>query len=382
MKEFSHSQIKDIYEKRIKKVVDYLIENSIGAAVFIDNESHREPAIRYFTGHSSDAVFIIYNTGSSVLIPWDIILAENFAICKKIIPFTRYKNSTIDALKANLNTQVQIKQKKVEIPPSTPYPEFLKIVDTLDEWDVRCRENGVHKMVTEMRMIKDEYEIECTREACRIGDVIFEGIQKEVSEGKIKTETDVALYIERKLRENDCERTGFDTLAAGPQRSWAIHCFPNYTSGPWPAKGLSLLDFGVVYKGYTSDQTITIAKKPLLDDQLKLIQIVQNAFDECLKLYRPNHLIKTAAEKANKIFSAYGLRMPHTLGHGIGLEIHEYPRVSASLGEDLKFQPGMILTLEPGLYDEELGGCRLENDILITEYGNEVLTHSKILVLE
>ena len=156
MKEFSHSQIKDIYEKRIKKVVDYLIENSIGAAVFIDNESHREPAIRYFTGHSSDAVFIIYNTGSSVLIPWDIILAENFAICKKIIPFTRYKNSTIDALKANLNTQVQIKQKKVEIPPSTPYPEFLKIVDTLDEWDVRCRENGVHKMVTEMRMIKDE----------------------------------------------------------------------------------------------------------------------------------------------------------------------------------------------------------------------------------
>ena len=66
MKEFSHSQIKDIYEKRIKKVVDYLNENSIGAAVFIDNESHREPAIRYFTGHSSDAVFIIYNTGSSV----------------------------------------------------------------------------------------------------------------------------------------------------------------------------------------------------------------------------------------------------------------------------------------------------------------------------
>ena len=56
--------------------------------------------------------------------------------------------------------------------------------------------------------------------------------------------------------------------------------------------------------------------------------------------------------------------------------------MSASLGEDLKFQPGMILTLEPGLYDEELGGCRLENDILITEDGNEVLTHSKILVLE
>ena len=71
--------------------------------------------------------------------------------------------------------------------------------------------------------------------------------------------------------------------------------------------------------------------------------------------------------------------MPHTLGHAIGLEIHEFPRVSTKTESLLTFQPGMILTCEPGLYHEEIGGCRLENDVLITEEGNEILTHSRII---
>ena len=71
--------------------------------------------------------------------------------------------------------------------------------------------------------------------------------------------------------------------------------------------------------------------------------------------------------------------MPHTLGHAIGLEIHEFPRVSTKMDPELHFTPGMILTLEPGLYDPKHGGCRLENDVLITEEGNEVITHSKII---
>ena len=71
--------------------------------------------------------------------------------------------------------------------------------------------------------------------------------------------------------------------------------------------------------------------------------------------------------------------MPHTLGHSIGLEIHEYPRVSLKTDSSLYFKPGMILTLEPGLYDEKLGGCRLENDVLITEDGNEVISNSRII---
>lgn len=378
MKEYSNDELKSIYAERRKKIASYLKKNEIGAAVFVDGEEHREPAIRYFTGHTSDAVLIIFENGKSVLIPWDEILAKKIAFADKVIPYTRYKNSAISAVQANLNAVKNIANMKVELPPSTNYPAFLKYIDSLPLWDVRCHENGVHQYAVELRMIKDDYEIECTKEACRVGDLIVDKILEGIKNESIKTEIDVALLIEKELRLNGCEKTGFDTLAAGPSRSWAIHAFPGYTNNPWPAEGLSILDFGVVYKGYTSDMTITIAKGSLTPNQEKMLALVQAAANECILLYRKNIPIKNAAERANEIFAASKKSMPHTLGHGIGLEIHEYPRVSTKMAENVTFQPGMIVTLEPGLYEEDSGGVRLENDVLITEEGNEVISHSKI----
>ena len=83
--------------------------------------------------------------------------------------------------------------------------------------------------------------------------------------------------------------------------------------------------------------------------------------------------------KVDKIFAKAKMKMPHSLGHGTGLEIHEAPFVRSKASLETVFQPGMIVTLEPGLYDPELGGCRYENDILITESGNGVLTQSRIV---
>lgn len=379
MTEHTHEELKKLYANRRKKLTDYLIREKVGAAVFIDNESHREPAIRYFTGHTSDAVFIIYETGKSVLIPWDEILAKKQSYCDKLIPFTKYKNNDLLAVKTNLNTNKTVKNFKVEIPPSTSYPNFLQFIDAIPGWDVRCKEGGIHDYAVSLRMIKDSYEIECTKEAARITDLIINKIEDEIRSGSIKTEMDVALLIEKECRIHGCEKTGFDTLAAGPTRSWAIHCFPNYTTAPWPAEGLSILDFGVVYNGYTSDVTLTIAKGILSEEQENLISLVQRAANECLDLYKKDVPVKNAALKADSIFATAKRKMPHTLGHGIGLEIHEFPRVSAKMTEDVVFKPGMIITLEPGLYDENLGGCRLENDVLITEEGNEVISNSRII---
>ena len=379
MKQYTNEQLKNIYRERRQKIADYLTENGTGAAVFIDNEEHREPSLRYFTGHPSDAVLIIYSTGKSVLIPWDIILAEKIASADKIIPLTKYKNDNLQAVKANLNAARGVPFMKVELPPQTSYPDFINFIDALPLWDVKCTKEGVHKYAVELRMVKDEYEIECTKEACRVGDLIIQAIEQKVQDGSIKTESDVALLIEKMLRENGCEKTGFDTLAAGPERSWAIHAFPGYTNAPWPAEGLSILDFGVVYNGYTSDTTLTVAKGELTPNQEKMLNLVKAAADECLLLYKPGLSIKKAAERADEIFQASGKHMPHTLGHGIGLEIHEYPRVSSKLDEEVTFKSGMILTLEPGLYEKDSGGVRLENDVLITETGNEVITSSKII---
>ena len=383
MKEYTQDEIRTIYEMRRSQVALYLFKNEIGAAVFIDSEEHRDPTVRYLTGHNGDAIVVLFSDSYTYLIAWDENLAKKNAFYDKLVPYTRYKNREIDAVKAILNVgYTHGVNSKVELPPYLTYPNYLKFIDALNNYDCRCKEESVHKYAVECRVCKDEYEIECIREAARIGDLIVDKIENGIKDGSIKTETDVALFIERECREHGCEGTGFDTLAAGPTRSFAIHAFPNYTNAPWPAKGLSILDFGVVYKGYTSDQTITIAKGRLSQDQKKLLELVQKAYNECLKVYTPDHTIYEAAKRADYIFAQAKCKMPHGLGHGIGLEIHEYPRVSTKTPTDLQFKPGMVLTLEPGLYDETLGGVRLENDVLITEKGNEVITHSRIIYIK
>ena len=383
MKTYTQDEIKTIYGIRRAQVSLYLFKNEIGAAVFIDSEKHRDPTVRYLTGHNGDAIVILYSDGYTYLIPWDENLARKNSYYDKLVPYTRYKCKEIDAVRAILNVgYTHGVNSKVELPPYLTYPDYLKFLDALYNYDCRCKEDGVHQYAIDCRVCKDEYEIECLREAARIGDLIVDKIEEKIKDGSIKTETDVALFIERECREHGCEGTGFDTLAAGPSRSFAIHAFPNYTNAPWPAKGLSILDFGVVYNGYTSDQTITIAKGRLKPEQKKQLELVQKAYNECLKVYTPEHTLYEAAKRADYIFSQAKRKMPHGLGHGIGLEIHEYPRVSTKTLGDLKFKPGMILTLEPGLYDEELGGARLENDVLITENGNEVITHSRIIYIK
>ena len=380
MTQRTNEQMKEIFKNRIQNLTYFMYEENLGCCVFIDNEEHRDPALNYFSGHSSDAILLIFSDGYSILIPWDENLAKQNAIFDKLIPFTRYKCKDIDATKAALNLGGSHKcSDKVELPTALTYPEYLRFVDALNMYQCRCTEHGAHEYVKELRMIKDEYEIECTKEAARIGDLIIDKIEEGIKNNSIQTEMDVALLIERECRIHGCQRTGFDTLAAGPSRSFAIHAFPGYTSAKWPDVGLSILDFGVVYNGYTSDTTVTVAKGELSEEQEKQLELVQTAYDECLKLYTKEHTIVEAAKKADSVFAKAKMKMPHSLGHAIGLEIHEAPRVSTKTDNSLKFQPGMILTLEPGLYDAKNGGCRLENDILITEDGNQVISNSRII---
>ena len=380
MKTYTKDELEKIYRSRRNVLAAKMRETDTGACVFVDSEEHRDPAVAYYTNHANDAVLVIFSDGYSVLIAWDENLAKMNAFYDKLVPYMRYKNDAKDATKAILNAcSSHADNNKVELPPYLTYPDYLKFIDALDTYDCRCKEDGLHKFVIDCRMIKDEYEIECTREAARVGDLIIDEIEVQIKAGKIKTETDVALLIERMLRENGCQRTGFDTLAAGPARSFAIHAFPGYTAADWPAKGLSILDFGVVYNGYTSDTTLTVAKGPLTKEQEEQLVLVQKAYDEALKLYKPGKPIIDAAKKCDSVFAAAKRKMPHGLGHATGLEIHELPRVNMRATSDMLFKPGMILTCEPGLYDVEIGGTRLENDVLITEDGNEVLTHSRII---
>ncbi len=371
--------MKDIYTKRREKLSAWMAQEGVAAVFFHDSEASRTPAVRYFSGMPNDSIYMQAVDGSNVLCSWDETMAKKMGNVDAILAYTSFDRSAVKAAVGLLKHLKVPKNSKVELPSTIPYPLFLQYVHDLADYNVICRDNGATQFVEKMRAIKDEYELECIRKASKITDSIIDLIEKGVKDESIKTETDVALLIERECRKEGCEKTGFDTLAAGPSRSYGIHCFPPYTAAAWPDKGLSILDFGVVYEGYTSDITLTVAKGPLTEAQEKQLALVEKAYNEALPLYKAGEPIYAAGAKVDKIFSKEKRTMPHSLGHGYGLQAHEWPTVRTKMDKTIVFEPGMVLTCEPGLYDPDIGGCRLENDILIKEDGVEILTHSRII---
>ncbi len=369
----------NIYMKRREKLSAWMAQEGIGAVFFHDSEASRTPTIRYFSGMPNDSLYMQAVDGSNALCSWDEAMAKKMAHVDSIIGYGTFERNPVKAAAGLLKHLKVPKNSKVELPSSVPYPLFLQYVNELSDYNVLCREDGATQIAEKMRAIKDEYELECIRKASSITDSIIDLVEKGVKEGSIKSETDVALLIERECRKEGCEKTGFDTLAAGPSRSYGIHCFPPYTAALWPDTGLSILDFGVVYEGYTSDVTLTVAKGPLTDEQEKQLALVEKAYNEALPFYRPGEPIHAAGAIVDKIFAKEKRSMPHSLGHGYGLQAHEWPTVRTKMDKTIIFEPGMVLTCEPGLYDPKIGGCRLENDILITKTGSEILTHSRII---
>ena len=369
----------DAYKQRRQVLADWLTEHDISAAVFIDNENKRSPEIRYFTNHPEDALLVITKKGSAILCPWDENMAQERAHVDLIIPYTKYNLNPQKATLALLKMLKVTPQTRVEIPPSTSYPDFLRFVDVLTNYDVLCNEKMAFHFVTDQRQVKDALEIQNARSAATITNTLIDEIEKGLKKNTFKTEMDVALFIERECRARGCEGTSFPSLVANPSRSFAIHCFPNYTSAPFPATGLSILDFGVRYEGYASDTTLTIAKGALSKEQEQQIELVQQAYDLALPLYAEGVPVRKPALKVEEFFAKAKRKMPHSLGHGMGLQIHEAPWIRTKTEDTTLFKAGMIASLEPGLYDPILGGCRLENTILITEKGPEPLTRSRII---
>ncbi len=195
------------------------------------------------------------------------------------------------------------------------------------------------------------------------------------------SEIDIAMFIETESRQRGAEGTGFPTIAAGPNRSHNIHAFPNYTGGEFATEGLSILDFGILFEGYTTDVTCTVVRGTPSGRQEHLCGLVLEAYETAAKMLKPGAAVSGIAHSAEELFAREGLQMPHSLGHGIGLAAHEAPVLKSSGKEDTVLKAGMVITLEPGLYDPDAGGVRLENDFLITPDGAEELTISRIYTL-
>lgn len=247
----------------------------------------------------------------------------------------------------------------------------FRIYELLKEM-IPCELVPVAGLIEELREVKDENEIATIRKACEIADSAFKFILGEIKTGM--TEIEVANKLDFHMRSLGATGVSFDTIVASGVRSAMPH-------GVASEKRIEMgdmitLDFGCYYQGYVSDMTRTFA---IGDPGQKLKDIHQLVLDAQLMVNEAAKPGITGVELdavARNYFAKYGYAdaFGHSTGHGIGLEVHEGPNVSR-LAEKA-FVPGNVITNEPGLYFPDLGGVRIEDDLVITETGNEVLVHS------
>lgn len=367
------------FEARRERLYDWMAREGVALAMFEDTEGRRDPSIRWLTGQPMDALLFLSVDKRAVLVPWDINMARLHADADAVVAYTEFERHPIKAMAAVADYLKTPHGSRLEIPSVTPYPLFLKYVEALGDFDVLCRNGGAADEAEALRAIKDEEELRIYREAAVITNEVIDLLEKEFSAGALKTEADVALFIEAAARSRGCEGTGFETLAAGPNRSFGIHAFPAYSAEPFGGPGLSILDFGLKYRGYTTDVTLTVAAGALSKTQERMIALVEKAYALSLGLVQDGAPTREIALAVDAHFTKAKKAMPHALGHGIGLEAHEAPAIRTRADNEWRLAAGMVFTLEPGLYDPVLGGCRLENDIVLTDKGAEVLTRARII---
>jgi Xaa-Pro dipeptidase len=373
---------RETYRARRAALSAALREAGLSCAVFRDEEGRRDMALRYFTGLPGDGVLILTADGRSVLAAWDHILAARMADADRVLPFTDYGRTLKGAL-TRLLPELGIQNGSgAELPAGIPHVEFLEIERALPETAfISDSPSGAAATARSMRSVKDKAELALYRRAAELTDILAEEIGAAVAGEAVRSEADVALHVERRSRELGCEGPGFETLCAGPGRSWGIHAFPAWTSGPFGDKGLSILDFGLKLEGYVTDVTLTVARGPLPAEAEKMIALVEEAYAAGKALLKPGVAVAESVRAVNGIFSREGFTMPHALGHSIGLEAHEQPVLRDRPDNDWSFAEGMVIAMEPGLYHPQAGGVRLENDFIITAEGAEALTHSRIIRL-
>lgn len=373
--------LKAQYAQRRERIAQRLKEAGLAALLIEDAEGRRDPSLRYLSGQPSDALLVITEDARSMLVAWDLNMARTRAFADEVLAYSDFERLPEKALGGVLSRLGVPSGSRVELPAITPYPRYVSYVAELPDYDLVCSEDGVASSVEGMRAVKDASEIALYRRAASLTDELIAEIEAAVRQGRLATELDVALFIERGARDRGCEGTSFETLAAGPSRSFGIHAFPTYGSGPFASAGLSILDFGLKLEGYATDVTMSFVRGKIPPRADRMVGLVEKAYAAAFALCAPGTPTRAVALAADEIFAAEGFTMPHALGHGVGLEEHESPAVRSRADNAAVLEPGNVITLEPGLYDPELGGIRLENDILITAEGAEAITHSRIVRL-
>lgn len=228
-----------------------------------------------------------------------------------------------------------------------------------------CRWVDVSGWLEELRAVKTEEELALIQRASEIAQEAFWQTLEQVRPGL--SEREIAAELDYRMRRLGAERTSFSTIAVGGANSSLVHGEP----GDYRLQNgdFLLLDFGCVYQGYCSDMTRTVGIGSVSQRQKEIYRIVKEAQQAALEAIKPGvplcQVDRTAREMIEK--AGYGDRFGHSLGHGVGLEIHEMPTLSPKAEGVLK--PGMAVTVEPGIYLDGEFGVRIEDLVVIRQEG-------------
>ncbi len=228
----------------------------------------------------------------------------------------------------------------------------------------------VSDSIAETRNIKDEEEIERLSEACRIASKVAEEMTDFIKPGL--KEYQVAAEISYRMKKLGATADAFDTISSSGPNS----AEPHYTSGNRVIQegDFIVLDFGALYKRYRSDITRTYIIGEASDKQRRMYETVLKAQEAALDMIKPGVEGSKIHEVAQEVIDSTEFEgyFTHGLGHSIGLAIHDGSGLSPNV--DVVLQPGMVYTVEPGIYIPEFGGVRIEDDIVVTEKGCDILT--------
>lgn len=347
----------NLYEKMSVEEVDALLITKI-------------PNVKYFSGFQGDSSALLIGKNFRKLITdgryteQAIIQAKNFTLVEQNEGL--YKK-IVDEIKISGCKKIGFEGLIMTV----AHHSYLK--KELDDVEFKSVE------LDTLRQVKDAAEIENIRKACKIADDAFTKILEVIKPGI--REIDIAADLEYFMRKLGAETPSFTTIVASGWRGSLPH--GTATDKKIRAGELVTMDFGAIYNGYCSDITRTICVGRASDEQKKIYNLVLDA-----QLYGLE--IITAGKGGKEIDAAvrerldnagYGRFFVHGLGHGVGLEIHEEPRLS-KLSKCEKLLPNMIVTDEPGIYIENFGGVRIEDTVLVTSGKAQALTRSPKTLIE
>ncbi len=353
--------------ERLSRLRDFLREKKADAVVV-----NKEVNLHYFSGFRGDDSLLLVSPDDALLVT-DSRYTEQAAEQAPLFEVIEQKDGLW--AKAAECAKAHGWKKLAFEGNAMLYDTFVKFGERLEK--KAALDVPVH--LDTLREVKEAEEIACIRKACEIGDAAFLDIVKFIRPGI--SEREVAAQLEMTMRSLGSERPAFATIVASGERGSLPHGIATeklIVSGEFVT-----MDFGAVYEGYHSDMTRTVCVGPASGAQRALYGTVLDAQEFGVSLVKPGVPGKEVDGLVRQRISAagYGKNFGHGLGHSLGLEIHEEPRLSAK-SDCESLLPGMLVTVEPGVYLPGKCGLRIEDTVLVTETGGERLTKSSKELME